>query len=71
MWRVEARSPNITKRAGPSTAILPSQRITVVLYQPQLIGVTERTHCVDVERVAQRVGEHDGLASGRQSGLQL
>jgi hypothetical protein len=73
MWwaGVETQGGNVAKGADHLAAVGATQCVAAVFYQPQVVFLAQRGHHVQVEGVAQRVRQHDGLGLGADGGLDL
>ena len=63
--RVKTQRPNVSKRPHFSATIGRAKGITAVFNQPKSVVLAQGGDHVQVERVAQRVGQHDGFGSRR------
>ena len=65
VWRIKAGRTDITegtcKFGLPIQGILAAQGIAVVLDEPQVMSLAESPYRLDIERISQRMGQHDGL----------
>ena len=69
--RVKAQCCNVAKGAHHLATVGSAQRIAAVFNQPQVVLFAERGDHVEVERVAQRMGQHDGFGFGRNGSFYL
>ena len=66
---VKTQGGDVTEGAHQLTVVDRTQRVTAVFYQPQVVLLAECGDHIQIERVAQAVGQHDGFGLGRNGGL--
>ena len=67
---VERERRQVAECADGTAVPVRSERVAAVLDQPQVVPLAERRDGVEVERVAERVGDHDGAGADAAGRLQ-
>ena len=68
---IEGERREVAERPDRAPVVGPAEGVAAVLDQHQLVAAAERLDGLEIERVAQRVGDHDRARARREGVLQL